>query len=129
MVRWKELSDFLLYKYLDGNVKDAQGKVTHPGYPESWYQEVAAATGDRLQMRRMPAELALKEEEKAKAKEIADAVLTLLEGRGVVVDEETRAGIEAVEDPEDERDAGSGRNGHKRGGAAPETLNIHNEGT
>jgi dipeptidase len=99
MARWKELSDFLLYKYLDGNVKDAQGNVTHPGYPDSWYENVAASTGDRLQMRRMEAELALKEVEKAKAKELAEAVLTLLDGRGVAVDQETRTAIQAVEDP------------------------------
>lgn len=99
MARWSELSDFLLYKYLDGNVKDAQGNVTHPGYPDSWYEEVATSTDDRLQMRRMPAELALKAEQKAKALQIAGAVLTLLEGRGIVVDDDSRTAIEAVEDP------------------------------
>jgi dipeptidase len=99
MARWKELSDFLLYKYLDGNVKDAQGNVTHPGYPDSWYEEVASSTDDRLKMKQMPAELALKAEQKAKAKELAGAVLTLLSGRGIAVDDDARAAIEGIDDP------------------------------
>ena len=104
MARWKELSDFLLYKYLDGNVKDAQGNVTHPGYPDSWYEEVASSTDDRLQMKQMPAELALKAEEKAKARKIAEAILTLLAGRGIELDDAARAAIEALEDRDKAQD-------------------------
>jgi dipeptidase len=96
--RWKELSGFLLYKYLDGNVKDELGNVTHPGYPDSWYEEVARTTGDRLQMKKMPPEVAREEAERAEARELAAAVLALLEARGVAVDDETRGKIEGTED-------------------------------
>ncbi len=32
--RWRKLGEFLIWKYLDGNVRDSQGNVTHPPYPE-----------------------------------------------------------------------------------------------
>jgi dipeptidase len=54
--RWKKLGEFLLYKYLDGNVKTELGKVTHPGYPESWYRRVARETGDHLKMKKLEGE-------------------------------------------------------------------------
>ncbi len=44
--RWMELGEFLLYKYLDGNVKDDKGNVTHPPYPEDWYKRIVDETGD-----------------------------------------------------------------------------------
>ena len=49
--RWRELGQFLLVKYLDGNVKTPNGEVTHPGYDESWYRRVAEQEGERLQVR------------------------------------------------------------------------------
>jgi dipeptidase len=49
--RWKTLGEFLIYKYLDGNMKDEKGKVTHPGYPKSWYKKVVNETGDHFQMK------------------------------------------------------------------------------
>jgi dipeptidase len=49
--RWKKLGEFLIYKYLDGNVKDELGKVSHPGYPKSWYQKIAKETGNFFRMR------------------------------------------------------------------------------
>ena len=52
--RWKKLGEFLLFKYLDGNVKDELGKVTHPGYPKSWYEHVAKETGDKLKVKGKP---------------------------------------------------------------------------
>ncbi|MFZ0392109.1 MAG: C69 family dipeptidase [Calditrichia bacterium] len=51
--RWKKLGEFLVYKYLDGNVKDEHGKVTHPGYPQEWYRNVAGETGDHLKMKEL----------------------------------------------------------------------------
>jgi len=54
--RWKKLGEFLLYKYLDGNVKTELGKVTHPGYPESWYRRIARETGDHLKMKKLEGE-------------------------------------------------------------------------
>jgi hypothetical protein len=98
--RWRELSQFLLYKYMDGNVKDEHGKVTHPGYPESWYRKVAEATGDRLKMGKLQAELEREEEAREKTRLIADAVLALLEAREVPVDSETRTQIEQSDDPD-----------------------------
>ena len=50
--RWKKLGEFLIYKYLDGNVKNELGKVTHPGYPQSWYRHIVNETGDHFKMRR-----------------------------------------------------------------------------
>jgi dipeptidase len=49
--RWRTLGEQLFVKYLDGNVRDAQGKVTHPGYPEGWYRRIAADSGDALKVR------------------------------------------------------------------------------
>ncbi len=46
--RWRKLGEFLLWKYLDGNVRDAQGHVTHPKYPDAWYREIAKDAGDRV---------------------------------------------------------------------------------
>lgn len=38
--RWRKLGEQLLVKYLDGNVRDADGKVTHPDYPEAWRRRI-----------------------------------------------------------------------------------------
>ncbi|HEX9971467.1 MAG TPA: C69 family dipeptidase [bacterium] len=51
--RWKKLGEFLLYKYLDGNVKDELGNVKHPPYPESWYRRIVKETGDHLKMKKL----------------------------------------------------------------------------
>ena len=96
--RWRELRKFLLYKYLDGNVKDEFGNVTHPGYPESWYQKIADATGEHLLMIEMPAEKKLKEEEQKKALEVAQSVLTLLKARNLAADEKQRTTILTCDD-------------------------------
>ena len=61
MARWKELSNYLLVKYLDSNVKqvDENGKFLRnpfgyplkpkqPGYPDSWKKQVIDETGDRF---------------------------------------------------------------------------------
>ncbi len=49
--RWKKLGEFLIYKYLDGNLKNEHGKVSHPGYPKSWYKKIVDETGDHFQMK------------------------------------------------------------------------------
>lgn len=49
--RWRKLGEYLIYKYLDGNVKDANGNVTHPGYPKTWYQEIIKENGERLKVK------------------------------------------------------------------------------
>jgi dipeptidase len=48
--RWMKLGEFLLFKYLDGNLKNERNEVQHPGYPEQWYREVVKDTGDKLKV-------------------------------------------------------------------------------
>jgi dipeptidase len=48
--RWRKLGDFLIWKYLDGNVRDSQGKVTFPKYPETWYRAIVRDAGDRVKV-------------------------------------------------------------------------------
>lgn len=65
--RWKKLGEFLLYKYLDGNVKTGLGKlsnngypkvgkVTHPGYPKAWYKHIVKETGDHFKYKPLETE-------------------------------------------------------------------------
>lgn len=98
VARWKELSKHLVYKFLDGNVKDEKGKVTHPGYPEAWYQAVAKATGEKLRTKKTPFEEAEEREKKAKAKTTAESLLKLLDARGLKVDAKQREQVLATED-------------------------------
>ena len=56
--RWRKLGESLLVKYLDGNVRDAQGKITHPDYPEGWRRRMAAEGGEAIRVRRLPTEVA-----------------------------------------------------------------------
>ena len=97
--RWREMHKQLLYKYLDGNVKDEKGHVTHPGYPESWYEKIAAATGDHLKLRKLEAEKKAEIAKKEEARKMAESLLTLLEARSIAVDNETREKILETEDP------------------------------
>jgi len=58
--RWHELSDWLLVKYIDGNIKNEKNgefirnpwgfpvSPSQPGYPESWRKTVIDDTGDKL---------------------------------------------------------------------------------
>lgn len=48
--RWRKLGELLIWKYLDGNVRNDQGQVTHPPYPEDWYRRIAAERGDILKV-------------------------------------------------------------------------------
>jgi len=54
--RWRKLGEALIVKYLDGNVRDAQGKITHPDYPESWRRRIVQDGGERLRIRPLPTE-------------------------------------------------------------------------
>ncbi|MBK9090519.1 MAG: C69 family dipeptidase [Holophagales bacterium] len=56
VARWKKLGEFLMWKYLDGNVRDTQGNVTHPRYTDEWYRAIAKDGGDRLKARTLPDE-------------------------------------------------------------------------
>jgi len=61
--RWKKLSQYLLVKYIDGNIKKEQdGKFLpnkynttvvapdQPGYPEQWLKKIVEDTGDKLKV-------------------------------------------------------------------------------
>ncbi|MBU1218276.1 C69 family dipeptidase [Myxococcota bacterium] len=48
--RWQKLGQELLMKYLDGNVRNAKGKVTHPPYPDETYKSIVDATGSHLEL-------------------------------------------------------------------------------
>jgi dipeptidase len=59
---WKELSHYLLVKYIDGNIKKEKdghfikngytqaASPSQPGYPESWKKKVVNETGDKLKV-------------------------------------------------------------------------------
>jgi dipeptidase len=51
--RFRKLLTELLVKYLDGNRRDAQGKVTHPGYPVEWYRRIVRERGDHFRVGRL----------------------------------------------------------------------------
>jgi len=99
VARWRELSKDLLYKYLDGNLKDEHGHVQHPGYDEEWYRMVAAATGERLKTTKLPAELAAEREKQEKAARLRESLVLLLDARGKSPDPTRRAEIDAESDP------------------------------
>ena len=42
MDRWRALGQELFVRYMDGNVRDANGTVTHPPYPQEWYDRINA---------------------------------------------------------------------------------------
>ena len=61
--RWKQLFEFLVVKYIDGNIKQeengefkwnkyggAPARVSNPQYPDWWKEQVIKATGDKLLM-------------------------------------------------------------------------------
>ncbi len=60
--RWRKLGEFLLVKYLDGNVKKEKNGVFErnpwgypvspgwPGYPDSWKQQIKEKTGDQFKV-------------------------------------------------------------------------------
>ena len=40
MKRWRRLGQELFVKYMDGNVRDARGQVTHPAYKDEWLRRI-----------------------------------------------------------------------------------------
>jgi dipeptidase len=101
--RWNQLFDELLYKYLDGNVKNEFGKPQFAGYPEEWYRQIVATTGDRYAMVKVPAEKAREEEAmKAAAQQasaLVNSIVTLLEAREIVISPAQRQRIGDQTDP------------------------------
>ncbi len=53
VARWRKLGEFLMWKYMDGNVRDEHGKVTHPRYPDSWYRRIVKDKGEVLKVRKI----------------------------------------------------------------------------
>jgi dipeptidase len=56
--RWKKLSEFLLWKYMDGNVKSMTFKtleIGHPAYPDAWYRRIVKERGDEIRYVEPPA--------------------------------------------------------------------------
>jgi dipeptidase len=53
---WRQLFERLFVKYLDGNVRDSQGNVTHPRYPDDWYRRIIDEKGDILKVNRFSTE-------------------------------------------------------------------------
>jgi dipeptidase len=67
--RWRSLLTELLVKYLDGNVRDANGKVTHPAYPQKWYQRIVKDHGKTLEFIPQSEDIRNEAEEKKKKEE------------------------------------------------------------
>jgi dipeptidase len=53
MKRWKKLGEFLIWKYLDGNVRDEKGDVTHPAYPKDWYERIVKERGEVVKVKKV----------------------------------------------------------------------------
>ena len=53
MTRWKKLGEFLIWKYLDGNVRNEKGEVTHPNAPEEWLRCIVKDHGDVIKMKKV----------------------------------------------------------------------------
>jgi dipeptidase len=53
---WKKLGEFLIFKYLDGNVKNELNEVKHPGYPADWYKRIVEDSGDFFKYRKLKTE-------------------------------------------------------------------------
>ena len=63
--KWKQLGEFLLVKYIDGNIKREQDGIfqdngitntipaypDQPGYPEWWYEKIVEETGDHFKVK------------------------------------------------------------------------------
>ncbi|HEX7599106.1 MAG TPA: C69 family dipeptidase [Polyangia bacterium] len=53
MTRWKKLGEFLIWKYLDGNLRNEKGEVTHPKAPEDWLRCIVKDHGDVIKMKKL----------------------------------------------------------------------------
>ena len=52
--RYRKLGEHLIWKYLDGNLRNEHGKVEHPGYPQHWLERIAGEGGEHLEVRPLP---------------------------------------------------------------------------
>jgi dipeptidase len=46
--RWKKLGEFLIWKYLDGFVRDSRGRVGSHSYSEDWLRRIVQDKGDAI---------------------------------------------------------------------------------
>lgn len=53
---WKKLGEFLIFKYLDGNMKNELNEVKHPGYPQDWYRRIVEDSGDFFKYKKLKGE-------------------------------------------------------------------------
>jgi dipeptidase len=53
MTRWKKLGEFLIWKYLDGNVRNEKGEVTHPDAPEDWLRCIVKDHGEVIKVKKI----------------------------------------------------------------------------
>ena len=56
VARWKKLGEFLLWKYMDGNVRKEDRTVTHPPYRDDWYRAIVKEKGDSIKVIHFPGE-------------------------------------------------------------------------
>jgi dipeptidase len=54
VTRWRKLGEQILVRYLDGNVRDERGTVTHPRYPDSWYRRIVEEKPGFYEVREVP---------------------------------------------------------------------------
>lgn len=52
--RWRKLGEFLIWKYLDGNVKNTKGEAQHPPYSPEWYRRIVKEKGESIHMPKTP---------------------------------------------------------------------------
>jgi dipeptidase len=51
--RWKKMGEFLIWKYLDGNLHAQKGKSAgreHPRYSDAWYRRIVQEKGESIKM-------------------------------------------------------------------------------
>jgi dipeptidase len=53
---WRGLWERLFVKFLDGNVRDELGKVTHPAWPKSWMKRIVDEAGPTLKVNKFKGE-------------------------------------------------------------------------
>ena len=53
MARWRKLGEFLIWKYLDGNVRNEKGEVTHPKHSEAWTRRIVQDHGEAVKVKKV----------------------------------------------------------------------------
>ena len=53
VARWKKLGEFLVWKYLDGNVRNEKGEVTHPKHSEAWTRRIVQDHGEVVKVKKV----------------------------------------------------------------------------